>query len=326
MNQWLKTQLVCPRDKTKLELKNERLICSLTHSYPVFDGIPVMLIEETEPTHGYITSTLEKVSRTANEDRFVEEAAQNFDEQVDKFVQGEIVNTCGNLYFPVLNNLNRYPIPELRLAAGNGASFLDVGCNWGRWSVSAAQKGYKPVGLDPSLDSVLAARRVAKQLNVEADFVCGDARFLPFADDSFDVVFSYSVYQHFSKENARISFAENARVLKSGGTTFVQMPNKYGIRQFYNHWRSGFTEGDGFEVRYWSPNELMQEFTKTFGATTLTVDGFFGLGIQKSDADLLPLKYKLVVYSSEILRKTSEKLPFIKKAADSVYLESVNQK
>ena len=60
------------------------------------------------------------------------------------------------------------------------------------------------MGIDPSLDAVLAARRVSRQLGVEASFVVGDARFLPFANDSFDTVFCYSVLQHFSKENAKI--------------------------------------------------------------------------------------------------------------------------
>ena len=322
MNDWIKTHLVCPRDKTKLNFHGERLVCLHNHSYPVFDGIPVLLVEETEPTHGYITSTLEKVS--ANK---IVQPDENADgEQIDSFVQGEIVHTNGNLYFPVLNNLKRYPIPEFRLGRGSGERLLDVGCNWGRWSISAAQNNYLPIGIDPSLDAVLAARRVAKQLGVKADFVCGDARFLPFADDAFDVVFSYSVFQHFSKENARISLAEISRVLKKNGTTLIQMPNKYGVRSLYNWWRRGCTEGEGFDVRYWTPRELLKTFAEIFGATEMTVDGYFGLGIQKTDVDLLPIKYKLVVYSSELLRKISIGVPFIKKAADSLYLESLNQK
>ena len=172
----------------------------------------------------------------------------------------------------------------------------------------------------------MAARRVSKQLGAETNFVCGDARFLPFAEDSFDTVFSYGVLQHFSKENVRISLDEAARVLKRNGNTLFQMPNKYGIRQYQQHRRRGFTEGEGFEVRYWTPAELMETFEKKFGKTTLTADSYFGLGLLGSDADLFPFHYKMAVHSSEMIKKISRIIKPLAKVADSVYLESVNEK
>src|SRR5215203_1913188 len=237
MNEWLQSHLVCPRDKQDLEFSENQLICPEKHVYPVFDGIPVMLVDEAEITHDYINRTLEKIAGE-QEDK----AAENHDSQngshkneIDAFVQGEVPYTSGTLYFSVQHKLTRYPIPECRLPVGKGERLLDIGCNWGRWSIAAAQKGYQPVGIDPSLDAVLAARRVSKQLCVETDFVVGDARFLPFADNAFDTVFSYGVFQHFSKENVRVSLDEVVRVLKPNGNTLFQMPNKYGVRQYYNH-------------------------------------------------------------------------------------------
>lgn len=322
MNQWLRENLVCPRDKQKLETVENNLICPANHSYPVVEGIPVMLVEEQEHIHGYITETLATVAeiRAANAAQIDETAATGG--AVDSYVQSEILYTCGNLYLPLMNRLTRYPIPELRLPAGDGKRLLDVGCNWGRWTVAAAQNGYRPVGIDPSLKAVLAARRVCKQLNVTADFVVGDARYLPFASGSFDIGFSYSVLQHFSKDNARISLEEIARVVKREGKAVVQMANKFGLRSFYQQWRQGFGEGKGTDVRYWSPAELIETFKEKFGATEISVDCFFGLNIQKNDMDLLPARFKLVVRSSEALRRLSRKLPFLVNAADSVYLES----
>jgi ubiquinone/menaquinone biosynthesis C-methylase UbiE len=305
-------------------LSEDHLTCSRGHSYRVFDDIPVMLVDEAEETHGYISRTLEKISENGSGTDSSSVAPASPD-HIDEWVQGEIPYTSGNLYFSVQHKLKRYPIPDTRLRPGSGERLLDIGCNWGRWSIAAAKKGYKPIGIDPSLDAVLAARRVAKQLNAEADFVVGDARFLPFADNAFDTVFSYGVFQHFSKENVRISLDEVTRVLKKGGSTLVQMPNKYGIRQYQQHRRRGFTEGEGFEVRYWTPAELMDTFEKKFGPTTMTTDCYFGLGIQASDADLLPFHYKVVVNSSELLRKISSIFTPLTKVADSVYLESVNQ-
>lgn len=328
MNKWLTAHLVCPRDKKSLKFADNKLICPDKHSYPVVKDVPIMLVEDAEHTHGYINQTLEKVSKlnSENPENNISDDESNNQNGIDKFVQGEIPYTSGILYFSVQNKLNRYPIPEIRLPQGNGERLLDIGCNWGRWSIAAAKKNYKVIGIDPSLEAVLAAQRVSRQLGAEADFVVGDARFLPFADDAFEVVFSYGVFQHLSKENVKISLDEAVRVLETGGKTLFQMPNKYGIRQYQQYRRRGCTEGEGFEIRYWTPAELMETFEKRFGAMKMTSDCYFGLGIQGKDADLLPLKYKMIVYTSEFLRKVSGVIKPLAKVADSVYLESVNQK
>ena len=59
----------------------------------------------------------------------------------------------------LMGKLDRYPIPEIRLPESQGETLPDVGCNWGRWSVAAARKGYAVVGIDPSMGGVMAARR-----------------------------------------------------------------------------------------------------------------------------------------------------------------------
>ncbi len=327
MNAWLQNHLVCPRDKQDLLSENGNLICHKGHHYPIVDDIPIMLVDDAEVTHDYITRTLDKIAgfRDGKSEIDILENGSAKKFEIDEFVQMEIPYTSGHLYLPLQNKLTRYPIPEIRLPSGNGERLLDIGCNWGRWSIAAAQKGYQTIGVEPSLDAVLAARRVSKQLGVETNFVVGDARFLPFSSDSFDIVFSYGVYQHLSKENVKTSLNEVVRILKRDGKTLFQMPNKYGIRQYQQHRRRGFTEGEGFEVRYWTPTELMATFNKQFGETKMTTDCFFGLGIQGKDVDLLPLPYKIVVHSSEILRKISGIFKPLTKVADSVYLESINQ-
>ena len=329
MNEWLKDNLACPQDKQKVKLDENYLICPNNHRYLVVDDIPVMLFDDGSPTHGYITKTLEKIARIEkgeNPDEVIVKR-ENQPDEIDDFVQSEVPYTCGTLYFSVQHRLNRYPFPEFRLPDGAGKKLLDVGCNWGRWTITAAQNGYQPIGIDPSLDAVLAGKRIAKQLGANALFVVADARFLPFADNAFDVAFSYSVIQHLKKINAKTSFDEMARVTKDGGEIVVQMPNKYGIRCFYHQAKRGFGEAkEGGEVFYWTPAELNRTFTEKFGETEMTVDCYFGLGIQKNDADLLPLPYKMIVHTSEILRGMSLKLPFMTKIADSVYLHSINRK
>jgi ubiquinone/menaquinone biosynthesis C-methylase UbiE/uncharacterized protein YbaR (Trm112 family) len=326
MNKWLMEHLVCPRDKTNLEFSGEKLICENKHTYPVVQDVPIMLVEDAESTHGYIEQTLEKIAEmtAGNAENNGSSGGEKNKDEIDAFVQAEVPYTSGILYFSVQNKMTRYPIPAIRLPQGNGERLLDIGCNWGRWSIAAAQKNYKVIGIDPSLDAVLAAKRVSAQLGVEPNFVVGDARFLPFADQAFDIVYSYGVFQHLSKENVRTCLDEAVRVLKEQGKTLFQMSNKYGIRQYQQYRRRGYTEGEGFDIRYWTPAELKETFEKRFGPMKMTSDCYFGLGIHGKDADMFPFHYRMIVHTSEFLRKISNIVTPLTKVADSVYLESEN--
>ncbi len=338
MDQWLRDNLACPRDHQKLEFREQTLSCPGGHQYPVIDGIPVMLLDEVEQTLWVAQASLDKAragnasEQAASDIPFADTLGIDVEEreqmshlpesEVDPVVQMSLEKTCGNLYTPVRGKLKAYPIPELRLPESDGEVFLDIGCNWGRWCVAAARKGYDVIGLDPSIGAVMAARRIFAQLGLKGRFVVADGRFLPFAPGIFDTVFSYSVLQHISKEDVRLALNEVARVLKERGTSLIQLPNVYGIRCLYNNARRGFREGKDFDVRYWSLSEMRKTFTSIIGQTSFSVDGFFGLGIQKSDVDILPPKYRLVVRCSEALRSLSKRAPLMTHFADSVYVKS----
>ena len=307
--------LVCPRDHQHLEEKDQHLLCPVGHTYPIVEGIPVLLLAETTQTHVEGTRSLQAAATAA--------PAPPVDPspgEIDPFVQAVIAATNGLLYIGLVDKLTEYPIPHLRLPRGEGQRFLEIGCNWGRWCVSAARMGYRPVGIDPSLKGVRAARRVAQQLGIDAHYVVADGRYLPFGEGAFDQVFSYSVLQHFSKEDARTTLREAARVLRPQGGFLMQMPNCFGIRCLYHQARRGFSDGRDFDVRYWSPRELVSTFGSSFGSARIVVDGFFSLNPQISDVRLFPWKYRIVVYASEALRWFSDKIFPLTYLADSLYV------
>ncbi|MDE3154711.1 MAG: class I SAM-dependent methyltransferase [Acidobacteriota bacterium] len=274
-----------------------------------------MLIEEALPTHFMARYSLDHLSE------LIARQPQSDDDLLD-FVRGSLTGTCGNLYRHARITADRLPIPDIRLPDVAGAPLLDVGCNWGRWCVSAARRGYRVVGIDPSLPAVLAARRVAARSGCAVHVIVGDGRHLPFRDGTFDVVFSYSVLQHFSPEDLRSCLADIRRVLVPGGQALVQMPNRFGLRNLLQQVRRGLRQARQFEVRYWRPSHLQRVFEHGIGPSTLETDGFFTLNAQRSDLDLLPMGAGLVVRLSEWLRAGSERLPWLRSLADSLYVRS----
>ncbi len=312
--------LACPRDEASLTVEGERLVCADGHEYPYASGIPVLVADdEREPTQPGYWATPEQIEDALR--REAEAPPVSAPDEVDPYVAELIIGTHGNLYRDLAHGMPRYPIPRFPLPRGAGELLLDIGCNWGRWSIAAARAGYRVIGVDPSFQAIVAARRIARQLDLDIDYVVADGRRLPFRHGALDVVFSYGVLQHFSKADARQSAAEIARVLKPGGLSWVQMPNALGARNLYQLARRRFGPGEHFDVRYWTPRELRDAFGR-IGPTRLNTDGFFTLNPQVSDLDLLPSRFRYVVRVSELLRRATRTVPRLTTLADSVNVVS----
>lgn len=288
-------------------------MCEREHEYPCVGGIPILVVDdELEPTQAGYWAKPEQIRRVLEDEPPAVEG-----EAVDPYVARLIVGTHGNLYGHLAGGLPRYPIPTFPAGPGTGR-LLDVGCNWGRWTLAAARAGYRAIGIDPSFEAISAARRIARQLRVEVDYVVADARRLPFDGASFDVVFSYSVLQHFSKADVAVAVGEIRRVLQPGGLSWVQMPNAQGPLNLVRLAQRGFREGDLFEVRYWRPGELRRTFGR-IGSTELSIDGFLTLNPQSDDIDLLPRRYRALVRASDALKHARFLLP----VADSLNVRSI---
>jgi SAM-dependent methyltransferase len=193
------------------------------------DGVPVFLLAEKEQTIGIATSALRAADDASGKPLYIDTLGVSEDERrrierawiaewnIDPAISYLIGATSGLGYANLIGRLDHYPIPDIPVGSGKGELLLDIGSNWGRWSVSAARKGWKVIGIDPSLGAIMASRRTFSGGGLNISFVCGDARFLPFRAGTFRIVFSYSVIQHFSEEDAEKAIAEMGRVLGRGG-------------------------------------------------------------------------------------------------------------
>ena len=112
----------------------------------------------------------------------------------------------------------------IRLAAVKAAErVLDVGCGTGTLAVAIKQAAPEAIvtGLDADEAMLARARRKARLGGAAVDFVRGDSRALPWADNSFDKVVSSLFFHHLEREDKGLTLREILRVLRPGGELLV---------------------------------------------------------------------------------------------------------
>ena len=119
----------------------------------------------------------------------------------------------------------------LALCASNGCKvsygkFLDFGCGVGRMTRAFSSFFKSCVGIDVSENMLSLARRFNSD-RPHCEFIASGAGVLPFADKSFDFVFSVLVLQHLPTRNMILGYiAEFIRVAKNNGVIVFQLPNE----------------------------------------------------------------------------------------------------
>lgn len=146
-----------------------------------------------------------------------------------------------------------------------GARLLEVGCGMGTDLLQFARGGAKVTGVDLTPRSVEISRQHLSVYGERGDFAISDCEALPFAGESFDVVYSNGVLHHTPDTAGAVR--EVHRVLRPGGLARVMLYHR-GSAAFWGEiiLRHGLLHGE--LLRGHSPEEIMSrqvEFNESGG-------------------------------------------------------------
>jgi ubiquinone/menaquinone biosynthesis C-methylase UbiE len=123
-------------------------------------------------------------------------------------------------WMPEVMGFNQFP----------GAKLLEVGCGMGTDLLQFARGRAHCTGIDLTPRSIEISRHRFSLYGEPANFLRGDAERLPFADNSFDVVYSNGVLHH-TPETAK-AINELHRVVRPGGLVRVMLYHRHSL----NYW------------------------------------------------------------------------------------------
>jgi 2-polyprenyl-3-methyl-5-hydroxy-6-metoxy-1,4-benzoquinol methylase len=176
-----------------------------------------------------------------------------------------------------------------------GKRVLEIGCGMGLHTELLAKSGAEVSAIDLSDTSVESTKNRLKLKKIEAKVQQADAETIPFADKSFDFVWSWGVIHH-SSRTAKI-VREISRVLAPEGETRIMVYNRDSASVFraimkYQIFRLGFLRGqstdtalnrgtDGFHARHYTKDQFEDLFRAFFKDVSSEICG--------QEADALPL-------------------------------------
>jgi 2-polyprenyl-3-methyl-5-hydroxy-6-metoxy-1,4-benzoquinol methylase len=141
----------------------------------------------------------------------------------------------------------------------SGARLLEVGCGMGTDLLQFARGGARVTGVDLTPRSIEISRRHLSLYDESGDFAISDCEDLPFAGESFDVVYSNGVLHHTPDTAGAIR--EIHRVLRPDGLARVMLYHR-GSAYYWGEivFRRGLLHGR--LLRGHSPEEIMSRYVE----------------------------------------------------------------
>lgn len=191
-----------------------------------------------------------------------------------------------------------------------GGMVLEVGCGKGNELLECAKRGLRCVGIDFSEKALHLLRKRVEEKHLSITLLRADTRALPFVDNSFDLVFSQGVLEHF--RDPQIVLQEQFRVLRPGGYLVVEVPNRWTLYTIYKKMMMALHRwAPGWETEY-SPRELRALLeAQRFVVTDLVGWDFLLLKVYRKIRRWFGVKDRAENTLQRSLRRSLQRNPFL---------------
>ena len=273
--------LACPECRGNLRFRGGMLTCvSCANSYPVQNGIPILLPKSLEN---------EFVTAMRHWDCTYKNDSSNPKDPLDNLYNQDAIEHINRFWHHSGDDL-----------------FLEAGCGTADIARSFARQGRKIVGIDFSINALLAAKKIFDDERLDYLFVCGDLAKLPFKDGKFAFLYAGGSIEHF--EDTRSSVFELNRVMKRGATLTALVPVVSISMLTY-----GFLYGNlpeiplVFQLAKFIHHKLLRGRFAMYGyEKSFTVKGikkiFQAAGLTEIDTGYYNTYYEIKMFKSELLK------------------------
>lgn len=229
--------LVCPLCRGELNVSDEGYDCPVCRKkYPLHDGIPdfrvfpdpFLTYEEDYERTEIVLAALEKYDLEKLLEHYWSFSDITPPALRPKFIRSAVLG----------EQRARQTLKVIRENVANPIKkALEIGSGTGNFLAAAAGEFEQVIGIDIAMRWLHVSRRRFMDAGLEAPpLICCCAEFLPFADDSFDLIAASSTLE-FVLDQAKV-FSECERTLKTNGTFYINSANRFSIgRDPYSYLR-----------------------------------------------------------------------------------------
>jgi SAM-dependent methyltransferase len=159
-----------------------------------------------------------------------------------------------------------------------------------------------------ALDFTMEALRITTCSSPAIQPMCGDTLHLPFADGTYDAVFSQGLLEHFSDPLSIVR--EQSRVVKPGGVLLIDVPQRYSIYTVQKH--AKMRQGTWFAE--WETEFSLAQLTSLIVAVGLIPARSYGRGYYPApllgvrNLHTLDQRRQMPVHLPNAVRKTIERV------------------
>lgn len=179
-----------------------------------------------------------------------------------------VIRLDKNLAFSEIDKIYGKYLPK-----GNDLKFIEIGCSPGKWMAYFLKNfGYNVSGLEYAENGFILTQKNLATLEINANLIKGDIFDNNLKDESYNVVFSHGLIEHFDDPEDAIK--SHLRLLKKGGFLVLAIPNFRGFNYFFQKLtNSKLLEQHNLKIMN---KDFFYRIGKTFKLHVVTVD-YYGL-------------------------------------------------